>query len=112
MYELRKYISYSHKIGKQNEQFSVILLFCFIVLAIFILLDILDKNWRIGGVMVSVLALSAVDREFESRSCQTKDYKIGFCCFSAKQSALRRKNKNWLPLNQDNAVRHYMMKDV
>jgi len=34
MYELRKYISYSHKIGKQNEQFSVILLFCFIVLTI------------------------------------------------------------------------------
>ena len=60
------------------------------------------SNWRIGGVMVSVLALSAVDREFESRSCQTKDYKIGFCCFTAKQSALRRKNKNWLPLNQDN----------
>ena len=34
---------------------------------------------RIGGVMVSVLALSAVDREFEPRSGQT-DYKIGICC--------------------------------
>ena len=56
----------------------------------------------IGGVMVSVLALSAVDREFESRSYQTKDYKIGCCCFSAKQSVLRRKSKNWLPLNHDN----------
>ena len=32
---------------------------------------------RIGGVMVSVLASSAVDHEFESRSGQTKDYKIG-----------------------------------
>ena len=29
---------------------------------------------RIGGIMVSVLALSAVDRAFETRSDQTKDY--------------------------------------
>ena len=34
--------------------------------------------------MVSLLALSAVDRGFESCSGQTKDYKIGICCFSAK----------------------------
>ena len=38
----------------------------------------------IGGVMVSVLASSAVDSEFERRSGQTKDYKIGMCCFSPK----------------------------
>ena len=38
---------------------------------------------RIGGVMVSVLASSAVDRGFEPWSGQTKDYKIGICCFSA-----------------------------
>jgi hypothetical protein len=31
---------------------------------------------RIGGVMVSVLALSAVDRGFEPRSGQIKDYEI------------------------------------
>jgi hypothetical protein len=49
---------------------------------------------RIGGVMVSVLASSAVDRGFEPRSGQTKDYKIGICCFSAKHAALRRKNKD------------------
>ena len=30
---------------------------------------------RIGGVMVSVLVLGAVDRGFEPRSGQTKDYK-------------------------------------
>ena len=48
---------------------------------------------RIGGVMISVLASSAVDRGFEPRSGQTKDYKIGICCFSAKHAALRRKNK-------------------
>ena len=50
--------------------------------------------------MVSVPASSTVDREFEPRSGQTKDYKIGIFCFSTKQ--LRRKNKDWLALNRDN----------
>jgi hypothetical protein len=36
--------------------------------------------------MVSVLASSAVDRGFEPRSGQTKDYEIGICCFSAKHA--------------------------
>ena len=58
--------------------------------------------YRIGGVMVSVLASSVVDRGFESRSDETKDYKIGICCFSAKHTALRRKSKEWLARNQDN----------
>ena len=57
---------------------------------------------RIGGVMVSVLASSAVDRGFEHRSGQTKDYKIGICCFSAKHAALRKKSKDWLARNQNN----------
>ena len=57
---------------------------------------------RSGGVMVSVLASSVVDRGFEPRSSQTKDYKIGICCFSAKHAALRRKSKDWLAPNQDN----------
>ena len=57
---------------------------------------------HIGDVMVSVLALSAVDHGFESRSGQTKDYEIGICCFSAKHTAIRRKNKDWLARNQDN----------
>jgi hypothetical protein len=52
--------------------------------------------------MVSVLSSSAVDRGFESRSGQTKDYKIGICCFSAEHTALRRKNQDWLSRNQDN----------
>ena len=43
---------------------------------------------RIGGVMVSVLALSAIDHGFKPRSGQTKDYKIGICCLSAKHAAL------------------------
>ena len=52
--------------------------------------------------MVSMLASSAVDGGFESRSGQTKDYKIGICCFFAKQAALRRKSKDWLTRNQNN----------
>jgi len=44
--------------------------------------------------MVSVLASSAVDREFEPQSGQTKDYKIGIYCFSAEQG--ERAKTNWL----------------
>jgi hypothetical protein len=52
--------------------------------------------------MVSVLASSAVDRGFEPRSGQIKDYNIGICCFSTKHAVLRRKDKDWLARNQDN----------
>ena len=52
----------------------------------------------ISGLMVSVLTLSVIDREFESQSSQTID-KI---CFYAKHTELRRKNKDWLARNQDN----------
>jgi hypothetical protein len=52
--------------------------------------------------MVSVLASSAVERGFESQSGQTKDYKIGMCCFSGKHAALRRNAKDWLAGNRDN----------
>ena len=62
----------------------------------------INQKHRIGGVMVSVLALSAEDRGFEPGSGQTKNYKIGICCFSAKHAALRRKSKDWLARNQNN----------
>jgi hypothetical protein len=52
--------------------------------------------------MVSVLASSVIDCGYELRSCQTKEYKIGICCFSAKNAALRRKSKDWLARNQNN----------
>jgi hypothetical protein len=51
----------------------------------------------ISGVMVS-----AVNRGFEPRSGQTKYYKIGICCFSAKHAALRRKSKDRWARNQNN----------
>jgi hypothetical protein len=41
-------------------------------------LSIATVNNCIGG------ALSAIDRGFDPREGQTKDYKIGMCCFSAK----------------------------
>jgi hypothetical protein len=65
------------------------------------LLQLLCGNC-IGGVMVSVLTSSAVDRGFEPWSGKTKDYKIGSCYFSAKRAVLRRKSKDWLARNQDN----------
>jgi hypothetical protein len=52
------------------------------------------EEHHIGGVMVSVLSSSAVDRGLEPRSGQIKDYKIGMCCFSAKYAALRSKSKD------------------
>ena len=49
---------------------------------------------RIGSVIVNLLAASVVCNEFEPRSGQTKDYKIGMCCFFAKHAALRGKNND------------------
>ena len=52
---------------------------------------------RIGRVMVSVLGSSVIDLGFEPRSGQTKHYKIGMCCLSAKHAALKRKKESsWL----------------
>ena len=51
--------------------------------------------------MLSVLASSAVYHRLDPRSGQTKDYKIGICCFSAKHAALRSKSKDWLARNQN-----------
>jgi hypothetical protein len=43
--------------------------------------------------MVCVLASSAVDRGFEPRSGQTKDYEINICCFSAIQLGHRSRQR-------------------
>ena len=58
------------------------------------------KN-SIGRVIVNVLA-SVVVRRFEHLSGQSKDYKFGICCFSAKHASLRSKSKYWLARNQNN----------
>jgi hypothetical protein len=62
----------------------------------------INQKHRIGGVMVSVLASTAVDRGSEPRSGQTNDYKIGISCSSTKHATLRRKSKDWLARNQNN----------
>ena len=52
--------------------------------------------------MVGMPALSVVELWFELLSGQTIDYKIDICCFSAKQTTLRKMSKDWLARNQDN----------
>ena len=52
--------------------------------------------------MVSVFVLSVLDRGFESRSGQTKDYRIDIFSFSTKKAALSRKSKDCFARNQDN----------
>ena len=37
-----------------------------------------------------------VDHGFDTQSGQTKDYEIGICCFSVKNTVLERKNKDGL----------------
>ena len=65
-------------------------------------LNISSSLFYIRVVMVSMLVSGAVDYGLEPRSGQTKAYKIGICCISAKHAALRRKSKDWLARNQDN----------
>ena len=57
---------------------------------------------RISGVMVIIIVSSAVDCGFEPQSFQTKDFKIGIFCNSAKHTSLGERAKDWLALNQDN----------
>jgi hypothetical protein len=57
---------------------------------------------RIGCVKATAFAASALYRGFEPLTGQTKYYEFGMCCFSTKHTAIRRKNKDWLPWNQDN----------
>jgi hypothetical protein len=68
-----------------------------------IIVGSLTSSTFIFSLMVTALASDAVDRGFEPRSVQTKDYKVGICCFSDKHTALRRKNKCSLARNQDSA---------
>ena len=72
------------------------------VTKIYIYIRNFERTNHICGVMVSGLASSAVDCEFEPRLGKTKDYKIGMCCLSAKHAALRRTTKDCLDRNQNN----------
>ena len=59
-------------------------------------------NSSISGVIVKVLALSAVNHGVEPQPGQTIDYIISICCFSAKHTALRCRSKDWLARNREN----------
>ena len=50
-----------------------------------------------------MFASCTVYHVFKPQSDQTKDYKIGICCLYAKNGAWKRKNKDWLARNQNNA---------
>ena len=49
--------------------------------------------WCNDYIFIRVLASSVVDRGFEPKFDQAKNYVIGICCFSAKHTTLQRKSK-------------------
>jgi len=55
-----------------------------------------------NSISISLYALSYNLFFYFKRLSQTKDHKIGICCFSAKHAALRRKSKDWLARYQNN----------
>ena len=57
---------------------------------------------RIDGVMARRARLECGRLWIRVSSNQTKDYRIGMCCFCTKHAALRSKNKYWLARNEDN----------
>ena len=59
-------------------------------------LNVISGTWSKGYTDSYINVLNIL------RLHQTKDYKIGICCFSAKHAALRRKSKDWLTQNQNN----------
>ena len=64
------------------------------IIYIVILYETSNIRNRVGVAMVSVGASSAVDRGFEPRSGETRDYSSSICYFTAKHAALRRKSKD------------------
>ena len=61
------------------------------------------KQQWCSGVMVNMLALSAIDHRFKTWWGHTKDYEICICCFSVKHAALMRKRKDLMAWkHQDN----------
>jgi hypothetical protein len=54
---------------------------------------------HISGVMVIMLASSAVDHGFKPWLEENKEYKIGICCLSAKHTTfLVKVNAGWLEI--------------
>jgi hypothetical protein len=83
-----------------SESMEVLLLFVYFCMVVGD--PIIRRGNRIGGVMFSVLVSSVEDQGFEPCSGQTKDYKIGICCFFTKYTALRKNSKDCLAQIKDN----------
>jgi hypothetical protein len=69
------------------------------------LIFVADKRWwpTLPTFISCYVYTKSLDlRWVQPQSGQTKDYKIGICCFSAKHAALRSKKKDWLARNQNN----------
>jgi hypothetical protein len=65
-----------------------------------VVLDLTDPHMNhTGGVMVSVIASSAVDC---GKTLIGSNQRLGISCFFAKHASLRRKSKDWLARNRDN----------
>jgi hypothetical protein len=78
---------------------------CFLVvliIALYLLLLLQEFSFDMKMYILLYILFRSSLMRFEPRSSQTKDYKIGICCFSAKHAALRTKSKDWLAENQDN----------
>ena len=56
------------------------------------------------SVMISVLSSSAEGRGFDSWLGQTKDIKIGICCFSTKHTDLRSRSNDLSAQSQNNVL--------
>ena len=52
--------------------------------------------------MVSMFASSTVDRGFEPRSVQTKDYQKKYVAYAPSIKEKEQQQQNWLAWNQDN----------
>ena len=101
MYSKSRYLCVFWRIVKARKV-DVAQCNCIVTLSIVIYVDNICIRWEIdpkcspktliGSVIVSVLASSAVDRGFKSRSDQTKDYQLVFVAYNGKHAKLRRKS--------------------
>ena len=56
-------------------------------------------------MLLKIFNSSNIGHGLESLSGQTKDYKIGYRCFSFKYAEIRGKSKECLARNQDHVIR-------
>jgi hypothetical protein len=77
---------------------------CFLLRKVPLRITILIQLNHISSLVVSVLVSNVVDRGFDARSGQGKDYKIGICCFFVKRAAVIGSNRIYLLARNRNNV--------